>query len=361
MQNAGTIQGGTASVAFNGGAGVTNQLILQTGSVLIGDASGSTGGAVNKLELQGNGTASNNFIGFNQLDVNADTAWIWNTSAAIGVTQVNSGTFVLDGGLSGTVNVNSGGTLAGHGVISGPLVVAGGTVAPGAAVPFSTLTVNGNVNFQQNSVYRVNVKAAGQNDLLKVTGAGSTVTLNGGTVNVLAQTGFVPGTPYTILTANGGLGGTNKFAGVTSNLTFLKPTLTYDATDVFLTLDLINGGGGGGTTGGGTGFGFASAAQTRNQLAVATALDASPTTNSLVGKLLSLTIEGTRAAFDALSGEIFGTVQNAQGEAASFTRSGILGRLRQRILRRCAGRTRCARLCRAGARLRRWPRGFRAA
>ncbi len=44
---------------------------------------------------------------------------------------------------------------------------------------------------------------------------------------------------------------------------------------------------------------------------------------------MSLTIEGARAAFDALSGEIFGTVQNAQGEAASFTRSGILGRLRQ--------------------------------
>lgn len=148
VRNAGTIQGGTASVAFNGTTG-TNQLILQTGSKLIGDATGSTQGATNKLELQGNGTADNNFIGFNTLDVNADaTGWVWNITASIGATQVNSGTFVLDGGLTGTVGVNSGGTLAGQGTITGPLVVAGGTVAPGAAVPFSTLTVNGNVNFQ---------------------------------------------------------------------------------------------------------------------------------------------------------------------------------------------------------------------
>ena len=59
---AGTISGGTNSVLFTGGAGVTNTLTLQTGSKLIGDAVGSAAaGATNNLVLQGSGTANNNF------------------------------------------------------------------------------------------------------------------------------------------------------------------------------------------------------------------------------------------------------------------------------------------------------------
>ncbi len=139
---------------------------------------------------------------------------------------------------------------------------------------------------------------------------------------MLAQNGaYAPSTKYTILTAEGGLGSTT-FAGVTSNLAFLTPTLSHDANDVFLTL-MTNG------VVGGTGFGFAGAAQTRNQLAVAGALDASPAGSSLVTALLNQTADGARAAFDALSGELFGSVHNTQGQEASFTRSTILGRLRQ--------------------------------
>jgi fibronectin-binding autotransporter adhesin len=320
VTSAGTITGTTASVQFTGTG--TNSLALQTGAVLNGAARGASG-AINKLFFEGHGSVSNSFTGFNTLDVDADTAWIWNTNAAIDLTNVNTGTFVVDAGLSGTVAVNAGGVLAGHGTVAGPLIVAGGTVAPGAAVPFSTLTVNGNVNFQPNSIYRVNVNAAGQHDVLQMAGVNNTIGLTGGTVNVLAQNGaYAPSTKYTILTAEGGgLGGSNTFAGVTSNLAFLTPTLTYDAKDVFLTL-MTNG-----TAGGG--FGFVSAAQTRNQLAVAGALDASPVSSSLVTALLNQTANGARAAFDALSGELFGSVHNTQGQEASSTRSAILGRLRQ--------------------------------
>ncbi len=265
VTSAGTITGTAASVQFTGTG--TNSLALQTGAVLNGAARGASG-AINKLFFEGHGSVSNGFTGFNTLDVDADTAWIWNTNAAIDLTNVNTGTFVVDAGLSGAVAVNAGGILAGHGTVIGPLIVRGGAVAPGAAVPFSTLTVNGNVNFQPNSIYRVNVNATGQHDVLQMTGVNNTIGLTGGTVNVLAQNGaYAPSTKYTILTAEGGgLGGSNTFAGVTSNLAFLTPTLTYDAKDVFLTL-MTNG-----TAGGG--FGFVSAAQTRNQLAVAGALDA---------------------------------------------------------------------------------------
>ena len=122
----------------------SNTLILQTGSVLIGDAVGSTAaGATNKLILQGSGTVDNNFMGFTTLDVEASGAWVWNSNSAIDATTVNSGTLAVDNVLAGPVTVNSGGTLAGHGIISGDISVAnGGTVAPGAAVPFSTLNVS---------------------------------------------------------------------------------------------------------------------------------------------------------------------------------------------------------------------------
>jgi outer membrane autotransporter protein len=75
--------------------------------------------------------------------------------------------------------------------------------------------------------------------------------------------------------------------------------------------------------------GFATAAQTPNQRAVAGALDASPSTNPLVVALLNQTADGARQAFDALSGEVYGSVHNSQAEEAQFARSAMLGRMRQ--------------------------------
>src|SRR5262249_22684091 len=85
------------------------------------------------------------------------------------------------------------------------------------------------------------------------------------------------------------------------------------------------GGGGPGTKG----FGFAGVALTRNQRAVAGALDVSPVSDPLVIKLLNQTVAGALQAFDALSGEVFASVHNTQAEEALFVRSAILGRMRQ--------------------------------
>jgi outer membrane autotransporter protein len=331
VRTAGTISGGTGagqgSVVFSGGAGIINQLFLQTGAVLNGDALGSTAGATNNLILQGSGATTSNFVSFNNLNVQASGGtWLWNsTTSAFGQTTVESGTLAVDGVLFSPVGVSSGAVLGGRGTINGVVSVAG-TLAPGAAVPFSTLTVNGNVNFANASIYRVNVGAANQNDKLQLNASG-TASLGNATVNVLAQSGFALATPYNILNASGGLNNT-RFGSATSNLAFLTPTLTYDPNNVFLTLDATNGGGGGGG-GGGANFGFASAAQTPNQRAVAGALDASSATNSLVLAVLGQTLDGARRAFDALSGEIFGSVQTTQADQAQFTRSTILSRLRQ--------------------------------
>jgi outer membrane autotransporter protein len=332
VRNAGTISGGTNSVRFTGTG--TNTLILQTGSVLSGEAAGSGASTDNRLVLQGHGTIapSNTFSNFNTLDVQADTNWVWNTTATITgcvtapCTTVSSGTFAIDGALTSSIAVNAGGTLAGGGAINGDVTVGGGTVAPGAATPFSTLTVagTGKVTFNANSIYRVNVNAAGQNDKLEVT-VGS-ATLNGAAVNVLVQNGtYAPSTQYSILHAANGVNGT--FANVTANLAFLTPTLTYTPDNVLLTLTTNGGGGGGGA--GNTGFGFANVAQTRNQVAVAGALDASPVSSPLVLALLNQTVSGARQAFDALSGEVFGSVHNTQTTQMHFTRDTMLGRMRQ--------------------------------
>jgi uncharacterized protein with beta-barrel porin domain len=82
------------------------------------------------------------------------------------------------------------------------------------------------------STYAVEVNAQGQNDFTHVTGK---TTISGGTVGVLVANGtYQPSTVYKILTSDNGVNGT--FGGTTSNFAFLTPTLTYDANDVFLTL-----------------------------------------------------------------------------------------------------------------------------
>ena len=133
-------------------------------------------------------------------------------------------------------------------------------------------------------------------------------------MQVLAAFGnYAPSTRYTIFTANGGV--TGAFASVTSNFAFLTPTLSYDANDVFLTLTR-------------SAF-FTNIAQTRNQRAVAGALDASPLTSPLVLAVLNQTRSGALQAFDALSGEVHGSVQTTIIDDSRFIRQAVLGRLRQ--------------------------------
>ena len=319
VMNAGTISGGTASVQFTGTG--TNTLILKNSSVLNGDAVGSVG-ATNQLILQGAGTANNNFRNFNTLDVQ-DALWTLNGNSAVGTATIFSSASLLigedaghsDARLAGNVTVNSGGTLGGAGTIDGNVTVLG-TLYPGyTTANGTTLTVTGNVSFASGSTFRVNANSDGSADKVSA----GTATLNGGTVDVRAGGTFRPLTQYVILQTNSGVSGT--FSNVTSNLAFLTPSLTYGATNVFL--DLVSNS----TVAGSNGF--AGAAQTRNQTAVATALDSGPTTNPLVTAVLNQSVDGARQAFDALSGEVYGSVHNAQAEEAQFARGAMLGRMRQ--------------------------------
>src|SRR5215468_4149780 len=242
--------------------------------------------------------------------VGSGTLTLSGANTYTGPMLVNGGILNVTGSLVSAVTVNSGGMLTGNGTIGGLDVGSSGAVAPGNSI--GTLRVAGDVSFEQGSVYQVKANAAGKSAMISATGAAS---IDGGTVQVLAQSGtYARQTRYTILTASGGVDG--QFTDVTSNLAFLTPLLSYDPNNVFLTLirnDIT----------------FSSVAQTPNQRAVAAALDSSPPLKPLVQAVANLTLAGTLQAFDALSGEVHGSVQTTMIDDSRYIRQAVLGRLRR--------------------------------
>jgi len=318
ITNAGTITG-TGGTSIDIGRDF-NTLILQTGSVLNGTAIGGPGIRPDILVLQGAGTANNNFQNFSNIEVNASGVWALNGVFSTGgllSAAVNSGTLVVGDGshpgaqFPGNVTIYAGATLGGQGTVAGITAAPGGTVAPGVVSPFSTLNATGPVQFDVGSFFNVNVNAAGQTDKLA---AGGTATLTGGTVQVLTQAAnYAATTNYTILTA--GTRNSTTFAGVTASSVFLTPSLSYpSAQQVDLTL---------------TSKPFNTAASTPNQTAVANALNAGAQ-NALTAVLFGQTsIAGAQQIFNALSGDVYASLQNAQADQTLIAREAMLGRLRQ--------------------------------
>ena len=244
-----------------------------------------------------------------------------------GGTTVNGGGLVVNGSLASGVTVNNG-TLSGAGSFGG-LVANGGVLAPGNSI--GTFAVNGNF-IQNGGVYQVEVNSAGQSDRINVAG---TATINGGTVQVLAQNGtYARNTTYTILNATGGLSG--AYSSVTSNFAFLAPSLAYDANNVFLTLRQSA---------------FAAGAQTANQYAVGTVLDqanasATGDFNSVLDAISLLNTQQGPAALNAISGQPyadFGTMNvqsgalfmNAVGQQMAGARGAASGGQRQALAQAC--------------------------
>jgi autotransporter-associated beta strand protein len=214
-----------------------------------------------------------------------------------GSLTVNSGTGIVNGTLSG--NVISSGTFGGSGLVAGN-VSSSGTLAPGNSI--GALRIGGTLSSSGN--YQVETGSAGQSDLISVGGTG---TLSGGTVMVQPLAGLsATRTTYTILSATGGLSGT--FASATSSAPFLQPSLSYDASNAYLTLQV---------------GGFAAVAQTPTQYAVGTVLDAAAPGATgdfatVLGSLGIATAQQGQSFMTAISGQNYAGFSTAMVQGAQL-------------------------------------------
>lgn len=217
-----------------------------------------------------------------------------------GSTLVEGGGLFVSGALGGEIHVGTGGAVAGTGRL-GDLVVDGGVLAPGASI--GTLTVD-NLTLRGDAVYEVEVDPAGSAaDLIAASGA---VTIEGGLVRHVGYVGdYGPASRYTIITAGGGV--TGRFDGVESDFAFLDALLGYDAGAVYLTLERND-------------IAFPDVAETSNQAAVGTAVEAQGRGAALYDAVVGLSEGEARFAFDALSGDLHGSIRTGIIQAAGQTR-----------------------------------------
>jgi outer membrane autotransporter protein len=255
--------------AFSGSGAVT----LGSGTLTVGDGtntsfSGVISGTGGNFVKQGSGTLT-----------------LGGANTYTGTTTINAGTLAVNGSLAGDTRVNAGGTLGGTGTVNGAVSVFG-TIAPGNSI--GTLNVVGAYTQNAGSTYTAEVNSAGQGDRITVTGPAA---LGGGTVRVQAAAGRYPRrTTYTILSATGGVTGT--YAGVTSNVAFLTPSLSYGGNAVSLTLVAS----------------FQGSWETGNQSAVGGVLDAASAGAggdfaNVLNTLFDLSPAQAAQALDAISGQ----------------------------------------------------------
>ncbi len=237
------------------------------------------------------------------------------SSAFAGATLVESGVLSVAGKLGGTVDVRPGARLQGNGSI-GTVSVAG-TVAPGNSI--GTLNIAGDIYLVSGSTYEVEVAGNGASDRIAATGK---ATLAGSKVAVTAldaKTSYLDGRSYTILTAAGSITGSFDPA-VLSRSAFLDAALLQSANTIDLKIALKE-----------TGPVFGKVANTYNQKQTAGALDTlqqSGAPLALYNKLLLLSADEARAAFDGLSGEVNASTVTGLLEDSRFTRDAINDRLR---------------------------------
>ncbi|MDB5487356.1 MAG: outer rane autotransporter barrel protein, partial [Reyranella sp.] len=271
------------AVAINGAGDdvVNNGSIQMSGANAIGISNGTYGVVTNY------GTIGVTGAGGTAVQMSGDFSTLLNTgtiSAAPGGYAIQT-----DGTAMGSIVVN-------NGIINGLVSIAAGPYARfensgwlgvSAAGAGATHQISG--TFVQTSVGTMGVRVSPTTaDKLVVDG---TARLDGG-MQVIAQPGiFAPRSSYTVVTATGGVSG--AYQSVVSTLPFLIPTLSYDANNVYLNLQV---------------GGFSQAALTPNQAAVGAVLDATAPNATgdyatVVSALAGLSTQQGQAVMNSISGQ----------------------------------------------------------
>lgn len=317
--NIGTITtGGTTAVDLGGGADVFQ---LRAGSSITGRVLGGTGTDTLSLggltdssfDLSTFGAAAQ-FREFEAMTKNGTSTWTLTgtTMDAVDVAVINGALIVNGSMVNATATSHSGGIVGGSGTVGSLWVQTGGVVAPGSG-GIGTFNVNGAFQASGDATYAVDVNAAGQSDLIDV---GGTAALSAGTVAITTLPGaFATTTQYTILTAAGGITGT--FSGTTIsgyNPLFFSAAVTYDAFNVFLTLNYND-------------TAFLDIAETPNQKAVAEAMGTLGAAAPFVAQFVGLTDDEIRLGLDTLSGEVHASLKGVIGAGPSLFASTVRNRL----------------------------------
>ncbi|TBR29594.1 MAG: autotransporter domain-containing protein [Reyranella sp.] len=311
-----TVNAGTLSISSDGNLGNTGGMLsldggaLQTTAKLTSARSimlGGGGGTISPdagttLTLTGpvGGAGGLTMAG-------AGTLALTGANTYAGGTGVTAGALILDNAsLASGVTVNAGATFGGIGSVNGN-VTNSGTIALRTS---GRMDVTGTYTNNAGSTYQVEVTPS-KTGRLNVNG---NAVLNGGTVAVMAGNGnYTRGPVYTILNASAGVTGT--FAGVTSNLAFLTPSLRYDADNVYLSLLQSSNA-------------FSKGAQTANHGAVAAALDRA---NNNVGgdfatvldAIVQLDTQQGPAALNAISGQSYANLGTFNTQTAGAFMSAV--------------------------------------
>jgi outer membrane autotransporter protein len=292
----------TAMITGNILGGVDVDGLPETDTFALDGAAGTTG-AFN--------FAANQVTQFEAFRKQGAGAWTLTGNASfLNTAEVNAGTLVVNGTLTApTTTVAAGATLGGIGtIVASTGLTVNGNIAPGNSI--GTLNVTGPYVQASGSTYTVELNTT-TSDLINVTGT-ATIQANA-TVSVLVTPGFYTlGQRYTILTASGGV--TGQYSTLTDNGPFVDFALASDANNIFL--DVIR-----------STVSFQEVAQTRNQKASASGVEALGPGNTIFDAVVMLDTANALRAFDLLSGEIHATVAGTLLEDSRFIRNAVTGRL----------------------------------
>lgn len=304
--------GATLQIGDGGTAGSISDNVHNDGTLIFNRSDDLTYAG----EITGAGTAEFVQAGTGSLKLTGDS------SAFAGSTVVQHGSLIVGdnfgaGRLGGDVSVLSGARLGGSGTIgaSGSLVNIGSGATLAAGNSIGTLSVAGNLALDAGSLFEVEVNNGGNvagvnNDTTSV--AGDVTISSGSTVRVLAEnrtddgSTYAPNTSYTILSYSGTRSGTFN-STVDENFAFLDASLDYSANAVLLNLTRND-------------ITFVDVSKTPNQSAVANALAAFDTTSDVYQRMMGLTEDEARTAYDGMSGEI-----HAAGQYMSFGSLNLFG------------------------------------